>query len=264
MKYIESREALEKIKSMGISYVMEFDLLNYLIEENKKVECLINDGVMLVINYSNDADLITVLPMSETFDAEELLSLICEKSENPSLLINIHKLLPDFTKELDIILRRKLTYERNYTDYVFANNVQVDTPADVRLLTASDKDVFTAFSDEKIKNRPPLSVLFDVFVNKNQGYILAAFEGEKIIGYLAFCTVSDTVYDVDYIYVLPEKRGKGIGKKLASAYVSYAKENKRQAYWSNAQNEASEKTAKGCGFEKIREARKYVFKENTD
>lgn len=45
--------------------------------------------------------------------------------------------------------------------------------------------------------------------------------------------------------------------KLAKAYVEYANNHNHKAYWSNAKNEASENTAKGCGFELIRVVKIY-------
>ena len=58
--------------------------------------------------------------------------------------------------------------------------------------------------------------------------------------------------------VVPEKRNIGIGRKLGQAYSRYAHENNHIAYWSNAKNEGSKKTALSCGFELIRQARNYV------
>ncbi len=65
---------------------------------------------------------------------------------------------------------------------------------------------------------------------------------------------------MDYIYVIPEKRCCGIGKKLAAAYAARAAKNHLLAYWSNAKNLISQKTALGSGFEQIRIVRKYIVK----
>lgn len=259
MKYINANEALEIIKGMGVACVMEVDSLNYLIEEDEEVECWVNDDVLVIINPSEDTEYVTVVPITQSFNIDEYLELIREKCNNPSMLINMHKLFPEFSWRLNEVLSTEFEYSRTLTDYIYVSKDLPEKPADVRLLTSSDKDIFTSCSNEQIENRPPLPVLFDRFVNRHQGQILAAFEEDKVVGYLALYPISDTVYDVDYIYVVPEKRRLGIGRKLAVAYVLYAMENKHDAYWSNAKTEASSKTAIGSGFEKIRVVNKYIL-----
>lgn len=68
------------------------------------------------------------------------------------------------------------------TEYVTV--VPASQTFDVDMLDETDRDTFIAVSSELIKNRPPLSLLFDIFVNKKQGFILGAFANEEIIGYI--------------------------------------------------------------------------------
>ena len=161
-------------------------------------------------------------------------------------------------------LRRELPSElfienRQVGDYLYT----AETPADsasgsVKLLTADDRETFIVCSAEQLAHRPPLSLLFDLFVGKGQGYILAAYDGEKIVGYLSFITVSPSLYDTDFVYVNPEYQDRGYGKLLAHAYVKFARENGHDAYWSNAKTDASKATATASGFTLIRKACKYV------
>lgn len=258
MEKIGEHTALDMLKKCGNEYVIEVDSLKYIIEKKEKFECLTDGDVLIVINPSDDLDYVTVIPFSEKFDVDELISVICKKCNSVSMLVNIHKLSPDFSAYLCEKLSTKFEYERSFKDYIYASDAITQNDGHIRLLLLSDKDLFLKCSDEQIKYRPPLSVLFDVFINKHQGQILAAFEEDRIIGYLSFISISDTVYDVDYIYVIPQKRGVGVGKKLAEAYASYSVKHGHDAYWSSVQNAASEKTAISCGFTFIREARKYT------
>ena len=261
MKRISSQEALEIIKNMGIAYVIEADSLNYLIEDEEEVECWISDDMLITLNPSNGVTYVTVLPLCMTFSIDELISLIKEKSQKISMLINIQALSKEFIEVLNEKLESEFVYERTLVDYMYKDEMTLEQSETIRMLSSEDKDIFVACSQEQIKNRPPLAVLFDVFVNRHQGQILAAFDQDKIVGYLSFNTIASGVHDVDYIYVIPEMRGQGLGKKLASAYVLYAQSHDYRAYWSNAKNEASEKTAMSCGFGIIRQAKKFVSKQ---
>lgn len=260
MKKITPAEALKRITDMGISYVMEADSLKYLLAEQAKIDCCLLEDVLVIIHYDDGIDYVTVLPMWETLDAEALLLLISNHCKNPSILVNMQKLSADFANTLDAILSDKFQYERTITDYACTKCSDSVIPSEVMLLSSSHKEAFIACTSEVIQYRPPLKVLFELFVEKKQGEILAAFEGDKIIGYLSSNRISDTVSDVDYIYVIPEKRRHGIGKKLAAAYIARAVENHLLAYWSNAKNLMSQKTALSSGFEQIRVARKYIVK----
>lgn len=260
MKKISSIEALEQIKSMGIAYVIEFDSLNYLIEDEEEVECYMNEEILVTLNPRHDTTYITVLPLHSAFNIEKLITFVRERAEKASMLINVQSLDKKFVDKLNEQLAQDFIYERTLVDYVCNDQVKSNASENIRLLGSADKEIFVACSQEQIKNRPPLNVLFDVFVNRRQGQILAFFDEEKVVGYLSFNTITDNVHDVDYIYVVPEFRGQGIGKKLAVAYALYAQSHGYSAYWSNAKNEASERTAMSCGFSIIRQAYKFVSK----
>ena len=258
MKKITPAEALKKMTDMGICYVMEADSLNYLLAEQAKIDCYLSEEVLVIINPDDGIDYVTILPLRETADEGALLSLIRNHCKNPSILVNMQILSVDFASRLDAVFSEQFQYERTITDYVCTKGSDCGMPGEVRLLSPCHKEAFIACTSEVIQYRPPLKVLFELFVEKKQGEILAAFEGDAIVGYLSCNRISVTVCDVDYIYVIPEKRRRGVGKKLAAAYIARAGENHLLPYWSNAKNMASQKTALGSGFEPIRVVRKYV------
>ncbi len=255
---ISSSNAFEMLKNLGNSCVIEADDLNYLIEDDATVQCMINDKVLIIIDTEEKAEYVSIIPRCHEFDADEIIKVINENCNNPNILVNIQQLSAQFTSLLCDMLNEHYKYEREIIDYICESKDILSIDDSIRLLNPMDKETFAACFDETITNRPPAATLFDVFINKHRGEIFAAFEDEKMIGYLSFTPILDSVYDVDYIYVLPEKRNTGIGKRLAKAYASYAAKQERYAYWSNAKNEASEKTAASCGFVKIRTIKKYV------
>ena len=258
MKNISKNEALEIIEGLGVSYIMEADSLRYLISENKNVECIIEEGLIIVIHYSESSEYVSLLPTSQEFDIQVVFKIINAKCKKPNILVNIQKLSDSFSKKLNRDLRDKYAYIRRITDYVYEDHIELTSSSNIRLLNEKDRDCFINCTNEALENRPPLPLLFEMFVEKKQGKILAFFEGNKVVGYLSFYLISNVMYDVDYIYVVPEKRGQGIAKKLTSAYALYAKRFQHAAYWSNAKNKASVNTAVRCGFKKNRVVEKYA------
>ena len=261
MKRISINEARERIRRAGLAYIMEEDNLQYLLGEGKTVQCLADEDLLVILEPEEENQrYIHVLPFSESFCPAALTELLQESGANPVLLLNIRKLSHAFAEELDSLLRREFISERYIRDYLYTGETAPVPSLKVRLLNADDLDAFSAFPQEKIRYRPAPAVLFDVFVKKGQGQILARFDGERIVGYLALYELTDTVYDSDYIYVLPEMRGKGIGRELTAAYAEYARRQNRSAYCSNAQNDISARTAVSAGFTPIRTVTKYKRK----
>ena len=261
MKIINKQEALQTIESMGLKYVMEADSLRYLIEDEEDVVCVTGEDMLVTRYQSRGVTYITVIPLHDTFDTDALLAFVKESSVKVSMLINVQSLREEFIKDMDEKLSDAFVHERNLIDYVYHHSAALTPSNHIRLLGTEDKELFVACTQETIQNRPPLAVLFDVFIRRNQGQIFAAFAGEKIVGYLSFNRVAQQVFDVDYIYVVPEMRGRGIGKQLATAYTLYAQDCNHVAYWSNAKNQASERTAISCGFGVIRRVQKYITKD---
>lgn len=261
MKIINNREALKKMLHAGPEFLIDADALNYLIEDEEPVTCYEDSDSILFINKCKDTDYVNVVPMNYSLDITNFIELLNNNCTNPELLINIQKLSPEYVDKLDCTLNETFEHKRTLEDYMYSSdNLDTATTSNIRFLDVSDMDLFTALPAEPVKNRPPLHVLFDIFVVKKQGYILGAFDEDRLVGYLAFNKILPNVFDVDYIYVDLEQRGKGIGKELGKFYAAYASENKHIAYWSNAKNDASKNTALSSGFRLIRQAKKYTQK----
>lgn len=261
MKKITANQALELIQNFGNTYAMEADTLRYLMKEGDSVACYASDFVFFVYSH-HDTDYAVVVPLRESFDCKELLDILHTTAPSTSMLIDVQCLSADCITTLDQALADRFNHERTLKDYIHTADMirNIEAFANMKLLTADDRTDFISCTDEMLPNRPPLALLFDLFVCKGQGHILAAYEGEKIVGYLSFTRLTDSLYDVDCIYVVPDHRKQGYGKQLGAAYVAFAHEQDADAYWSNAKTTESEEIARSCGFEAIREARKYVKK----
>lgn len=260
MKQITTTEAFQIIRDFGHTYAMAADTLNFSVNNHKPTDCYTDGDVLLIVTAMHDERFIYVLPRGERIDAGNLLSFLGSVPSPVSVIVDTQLLADDCATALDSAMTEAYTYERTIEDFLYTAESADSTADGVKLLTAEDREAFLACSAEQLPHRPPLALLFDLFVGKGQGYILAAYDGEKIAGYLSFITVSPTLYDTDFVYVAPAYQDRGYGKLLAQAYAKVAKENGRDAYWSNAKTEASKATATASGFTPVRKARKYVKK----
>lgn len=261
MQNISCEQALEIIKDMGVSAVIEYDSLSNLMGGNDHVECYENGELLVVIDYCEEdgCEYVSLIPYWQSFEIGGLKALMSEHCVNPVLLVNSQKLSEEFEQRLaDEILELAGPETKVFSDYVHMDmNVPDGFSDGVRMLVESDKDLCLKTFVEEMKYRPPFSLLFDLFVSKKVGYILGAFDGSQPVGYLAFNEISSDVFDVDFVYVLPERRSESWGKKLASSYACFADKQRHVAYWSNAKNEASVRTATASGFELVRMVKKF-------
>jgi len=63
------------------------------------------------------------------------------------------------------------------------------------------------------------------YVNKSKDqYMLAAFEGDEVVGFLTLVKTSDYAYEVHVMGVLPEHHRKGIGQALIKESVNVIRE----------------------------------------
>lgn len=237
---INAENAISILKNNMLANAMEIDNLKW---ARDKAKCYLFDGAIVVI-VSDDKTYIRIIPTENYCDYVGIREFI-NQYPNVSLTVNVNekneKIVEDvFEKSFDTV-KKTVDYGANELSGCEKNG-------NVRLLANLDREAFTSMENESLQYRPPLNVLFNVFVEKGNGEILAYFDNNKIIGYLSYNRLFDNVYDVDYIYVSPSQRKKGIGKALASSYVSIIQERKGIAYWSNAKNKSSEKTAASAGL----------------
>lgn len=259
MDIISHEDAIEIVRKKGISYIADLDNISYLIQENEFLACWKSEDVLIILSKTMN-DIVNVIPLSKRFDIDELMGFVETHCKMPTLLIPFQDLESDFAKELDESIGKSFAADKTFTDFamVFKKDyVRIDDP-NIRLVTKMNKNEFVQMTSEKIEHRPDLALLFDIFVVKKQGEILAAFEGDKIVGYISFMKMTNDYYDVDYIYTSPEYRRKGYGARLAYGYLSYVLSMGCNAYWSNAKNMASMRIATKCGFSIVRIMKRYI------
>ncbi len=237
---ISVEKAISILENNILANVMEIDNLKW---AGDKAKCYLFSGAIVVV-MSDDKTYIRIIPTETHCDYTEICEFIKQYTD-VCLAVNINgeneKIVRDvFEKSFDSV--------KTIVDYGADELNACEKNNSVRLLSKCDRESFTSMENESIQYRPPLNVLFSVFVEKGSGEILAYFDEDKIIGYLSYNKLFDNVYDVDYIYVAPSQRRKAIGKALASSYVSTIQERKGIAYWSNAKNENSERTAASAGL----------------
>jgi len=263
MNKISTDKAIATLSKDGIYSAGVLDGLLYGIEEGEGIECYSDETCLLIANTSAEYVFVEIEPTGNPLDAQRVLDFLAEKYNKVNIIINTRLLPPEKLEKVKTVFSKKYPFIGEINDFGYTRNrMEPFLPLDcVRLLTMDDKAAFCSMNAEPTKNRPPLPVLFTIFVQNGNGNILAYFEDNVIKGYLSFEQLrtadSSRAFDVDYIYVLPAYRGKGIGKKLAQSYLTEICNQHGKAFWSNAKNEASEKVAISTGFEIVRKAYRF-------
>lgn len=235
---------------------VHMDTLNYMEEEGRFAGGLCREDVIVFAdsclhhaNAQDEKNNVYVCPLKKDFDYVDVLRFIGKTFSAQSVSVDIHLLEADVAEDVRIKFSSLLPYRREIKDYVcVAKNETATKDSSVRELTVEDKDAFCDAGFAVMPNRPPMSVLFNVYVKNKAGKILGYFENRKILGYLSYQRLYENVFDIDYIYVSKEQRGRGIGTALGRKYAGYVDAQKRMALWSNAKSKESESTAMACGF----------------
>ncbi len=247
---ISTENAISILENNMLANIMEIDNLNW---ARDKAKCYLFNGAIVVVMY-DDKTYIRIIPTETYCDYTEIGEFI-KQYFDVCLTVNING---ENEKIVMDVFEKSFNTVKKIVDYGADELNACEKNDSVRLLSKCDRESFISMENKSLQYRPPLNVLFTVFVEKGNGEILAYFDGDKILGYLSYNKLFDNVYDVDYIYVAPTQQGKGIGKQLAKAYASIIRDRAGIAYWSNAKNIASEKTARSAGFILTRKA--LIFK----
>lgn len=261
MKTIPPKEAIMKLRNDFLAGIIAIDNLTYLIKDEEQVECYSDDTVVIIVNSCPTVTTINVIPLQPDVNVQRVFDFITNTYMGKvNILFDVQKLLePEEVKRL--FVNRYCYIEKNIIDYgaveLKSCKMLSCAPA-IRFLTSEDRDVFIAMESEVQKYRPTLPQLFDLFIIKKIGYILAYFEGDKICGYLSYTQLFDTVYDVDHIYVSPSARNKGIGRELGKAYSKQICSLGGIPYWSSAKNEGSERIAQLAGLDVVRKTYRFT------
>ena len=88
----------------------------------------------------------------------------------------------------------------------------------------------------------------------------AWMEKGQPLGYLSYGPSIEDIWDVGLIFTLPECRGRGIGTKLAYAYLKTMRERGLVPYYSGVTNPASAAAARKAGFQLCRTDYLYSYK----
>ena len=247
-------DKVKYILSKNMFYnAIHLDTLNYMTEENTFAEGFCSDDAVIFsdsckkTNAQVVANNVYVCPLKKDFDYVAAARFVKKTFQAKSISVDVHLLEADTANAVKMTFSSLLPYRRELKDYVAKNEITT-TNGFVRPLTLEDKDMFCNSGFAAMPNRPPVSVLFAVFVEKGAGKILGYFDDQKILGYLSYQRLYENVFDLDYIYVLEEQRDRGIGSALGRQCESCVFSRIGLALWSNAQNGESEATAMACGF----------------
>ena len=56
------------------------------------------------------------------------------------------------------------------------------------------------------------------------GDLLISFDGERAVGCVALCGIDESICEMKRLYVRPEARGRGLGKRLAQEIIEISKD----------------------------------------
>lgn len=232
---------------------INLDTLNYMAEEHTFAGGFCSDDAVIFADSCAHTDSqgvtnnVYVCPLKKNFNYVSAARFVEKTFRAKSISVDVHLFEADTANDVKVRFSSLCPYRREIKDYVAQNGITAGS-GPVRALTPEDKELFCDAGFAAMPNRPPVSVLFTVFVEKGAGKILGYFDEQKILGYLSYQCLYENVFDLDYIYVLTEQRGRGIGSALGRQYASYVRSQNGMALWSNARNKESEATAKACGF----------------
>lgn len=259
MKKISLESAIKFLNNKKVNNVINIDNLKYMQKEGHFVECYQNLDCVYVFEKVKEDIYGYVYSIGNRINAEDIKTLLKKYTSTVSLNIDIQEFDEYLIKDIKSLLEdSNLKQKRVIKDFCLHSNcfaVQDNCENhSVRILSYADKDVFVSMDNEVERDRPTLQILFKVFILQKQGNIIAYFDENKIIGYISFNLLFDNIFDVDYIYVSPNQRKKGIGTTLAFAFLNEVYKRNGVAFWSNAKTIESEKIAKRVGFKLVRKS----------
>lgn len=252
LKKITIEDAMEIIMQYKYSFICVLDEILFLKKNQKGLACFANDSTVLFVNDNYEKKIVYICFINESIDYGAILDFLNNIHDEFTIFINARQ---EVRAAIDKdVFDKNYIYSREIRGFIKMTNDSFCEP-NVRLLSKKDDQIASDFNckQESILYRPAFSLLFEIFVKRSRGDILGYFIDNNLVGYLSYNLLFDNIYDVDYIYVLPTYRKSGIGKSLATSYVSKVIDSNGLAFWSNAQNDVSEKVAKTCGFTLCRE-----------
>ena len=124
--------------------------------------------------------------------------------------------------------------------------------AQIRILTVEDESIILSFSEPFQQYHDNLRNAYETRIKTfDKNYLIYSYieNGTDILGYLIANTLNGEYWDIAYIYVAVNARGKGIAKKLVSYYAEDITAKGRFASYGTPENMISKKVAISAGFE---------------
>ena len=262
MKKISIEEAVALLQREPYENAMDLYELQFLQKNNRETFVYHGEDVLIYASRYHTADPIsvTVIPLCASWNWEETMAFLQSVWDRMNLLVRVQKLSETDREACKASYAVRYPFRKAYTTYAAEPDAAGTVHENVRLLTPDDKEAFTAMDWEPVQYRPDPARLFDIFVTKGAGKILACLEEGKVLGFLSYDRMFDNWYGVDYIYTIPGRTGQGIGTALAEAYVYQVKQAGGIPVYDNPQVEASRRIALKSGFILLTE--KYRFAQD--
>lgn len=251
MKTLTASEVKEILLANEAENAVNIDEINWHIRNAEvKADYYDNGTCLIIVSAFRGENFVKIIPTSTDFRPDTIFEYVSANHADASITIDVQKLGDDVRQQTEALFSSRYTYFKTYTDYVLTVKTTPSVDPAVRLLDENNRDAFVNMEFVRENYRPTQEILFDSYVVKKveNGAILAYFDGSTILGYLVYYKATDRYYDVDYIWVAPSKRHRGIGKKLTEAYIAEITAKNATPIWSNPKNKISAHLAESHGF----------------
>jgi len=241
-------EALDILNKDFYRNITNIDNINYLLKQKAESKCFLVDDCIVFSEKHYGKDNVFVCPTAEKISIKNLLSVIKKNYDSKSICFDVQLLSENKINQIKNTFGKFIPYKRIIKDYYYSGIPSFKSNSFIRPISINDKDLIEKSIFPSAENRPPLSMLFNIFVEKNKGFIIGFIDNNILKGYLSFENIFQDIYDVDYIFVQEPYRKNGIGKMLTEQYLLNVFRKKGLPVWSNAINAISESIAQSCGF----------------
>jgi len=264
---IAPQEMIEALsKDMATNFLEIANLQVYLNDPKRAetVNCYRADDFLIITYGNGEGAYHSIIPTSPQFDLGNLSFYVEKVEKGVSLSFELPAAYGGNASAAYFDNNLSLSKTGGMASYIKdkSTNKDILNSSEIRFLTKAcdDAELVNSFENEQLPGRPPLSVLFNIFVEEEEGYVLAVIENNEIIAYLTYDNTNQNYYDIDYVYVKPQHRGRGLGVKLAEYYSEKAVSQGGIAYWSSAINKYSDDVAVSAGFIQLKQSYSYIKK----
>ena len=230
---IKPEDLLRRIAPQRLCYSMEYlDLSSPEMREKWAIACFSNHGgtCFAVVWQSPGWSMVNFIGCEKNF---------CKALLSRFKTANIAFVVPP-GKALQKVRIHGLKPKRTFAYESFARETPApEAPIDprIRLLAKEEYDLVRPI----VKQKEDLA---------DECTVRAWLENGSVLGYISCspCEGMADIWDVNYIFTLPEYRGRGIATALAYAYLKDIREQGLVPYYSGVSNPASAAAARKAGF----------------